>query len=354
MSDTDAPVEAAPDAAPEPAAKPFVAQPPVAEQHYDPMPEPAADDGRAAAEAEAAARAEADAIAAAEAEAAAAQAAAKAAAEAEAEAAAKAEAEAKAAEAEAEAAAKAEAEAKAAAEAEAKAAAEAEAKAATEAEAAASSPTVDTAEAPAEGESPTAPPAGEKLYDAPPGSQAPPPTGNRSSVPFHFLTRAKTTAAACGKCKKGFGLFTHRHHCRRCGGCFCWDCTPFAVEGVFADGKLATVKDPAKMCEACYVRPRLEPLPVEFPPATDGGEKRTATVVVSHVYDKEGDLVTSVVVVEGAGVPFQRSFMKAAVCAGFATPPTGAASGHRPVLVGFSDKSVVTVNLDPAVLWPPA
>ena len=36
-------------------------------------------------------------------------------------------------------------------------------------------------------------------------------------------------APMCGDCKAEFGLFTRRHHCRRCGKIFCGDCLTDAV-----------------------------------------------------------------------------------------------------------------------------
>ena len=178
-----------------------------------------------------------------------------------------------------------------------------------------------------------------------PAAAAPPMPDNRK-VPFHFLTREKVTKPAnCEGCNKGFGIFTHRHHCRRCGHCFCWDCTPYAVEGVYPDGKLATTKEPAKMCEKCYLAPRLHPFNVTF---DDGKEVRVT--ITNRLLEAGGIESTLEVCSLGTGdVLLTRTFDNGAVCAGPGTPQ--GAHHHRPVVVGMWDKVVRVVNLAPESLF---
>ena len=44
-------------------------------------------------------------------------------------------------------------------------------------------------------------------------------------------------AHMCGDCKEEFGLFTRRHHCRRCGKIFCAECLTDAVTRGFAGAR---------------------------------------------------------------------------------------------------------------------
>ena len=38
----------------------------------------------------------------------------------------------------------------------------------------------------------------------------------------HWQTDSSTTACSAPSCQAPFGLFNRRHHCRKCGGIFCW------------------------------------------------------------------------------------------------------------------------------------
>eukprot|EP01114_Cavostelium_apophysatum_P020893 TRINITY_DN7136_c0_g1_i2.p1 TRINITY_DN7136_c0_g1~~TRINITY_DN7136_c0_g1_i2.p1 ORF type:complete len:537 (+),score=125.57 TRINITY_DN7136_c0_g1_i2:56-1666(+) len=51
----------------------------------------------------------------------------------------------------------------------------------------------------------------------------------------------------CSKCDTEFGLFTRRHHCRKCGGIFCDNCTRFRMVLDSYD------KEPVRVCQACYI-----------------------------------------------------------------------------------------------------
>jgi hypothetical protein len=34
----------------------------------------------------------------------------------------------------------------------------------------------------------------------------------------------------CEQCRAAFGMFLRKHHCRRCGQIFCWECSQRTVE----------------------------------------------------------------------------------------------------------------------------
>lgn len=38
-----------------------------------------------------------------------------------------------------------------------------------------------------------------------------------------------SSSLICRKCKKSFGLFLRRHHCRCCGQIFCWECLKYSL-----------------------------------------------------------------------------------------------------------------------------
>jgi hypothetical protein len=51
-------------------------------------------------------------------------------------------------------------------------------------------------------------------------------------VTTHIKWQADNEVIQCPCCKKEFGFFTRRHHCRICGLVFCDECTPTNEDGI--------------------------------------------------------------------------------------------------------------------------
>ena len=58
-------------------------------------------------------------------------------------------------------------------------------------------------------------------------------------------------AKVCWECKRGFSLTLRRHHCRRCGHCFCDRCSSKHI----ALPRMA-YREPVRVCESCYEEER--------------------------------------------------------------------------------------------------
>nr|NP_001071895.1 zinc finger protein [Ciona intestinalis]BAE93273.1 zinc finger protein [Ciona intestinalis] len=58
---------------------------------------------------------------------------------------------------------------------------------------------------------------------------------------------------ACESCKKSFDFFNRRHHCRRCGLCFCDNCTHYVLPL-----KRMYFMDPVRHCYDCAVISKAE------------------------------------------------------------------------------------------------
>ena len=49
---------------------------------------------------------------------------------------------------------------------------------------------------------------------------------------------------ACQKCSEPFTMLVRRHHCRKCGGIFCYNCSNYTLV-------LASSSKPQRVCEPC-------------------------------------------------------------------------------------------------------
>lgn len=170
-------------------------------------------------------------------------------------------------------------------------------------------------------------------------SGAAPKEKTSKEVGFYFLTRKKDqNSSACQLCGTSYGLFTHRHHCRICGKCLCWECTPLAVEGVYPDGKLATRADPAKCCKACYFSPKLAPFTLSNTPylveVRNGSKVVDGTVV--------GCAILTVTNPDDGKLILSREFSLSVLCYGEGAS-TEATS--KVILVGLEDKSVTKIGV---------
>jgi len=91
-------------------------------------------------------------------------------------------------------------------------------------------------------------------------------------VNFHVNTAAKgplkkvawkpdkDVKACVGPCKKNFGWFKRRHHCRACGQVFCSSCTMFIpiLPDIAQEGK--SVKEGERVCAECELNVTRQPL----------------------------------------------------------------------------------------------
>lgn len=71
-----------------------------------------------------------------------------------------------------------------------------------------------------------------------------------------WLWMPDNTALRCMKCKKEFGLFTRKHHCRRCGRIFCDDCSSHTkdISNRLTRPGSAAETGAVRLCDGCFFK----------------------------------------------------------------------------------------------------